>query len=60
MIKSGRLGLEGHVVCILAMRNVYKTFIGKPAGKRPLGSPRHSWEDNIKIYLRETGWEGEG
>ena len=29
--------------------------MGKPEGKRPLGRPRHRWEDNIKIDLREVG-----
>jgi hypothetical protein len=32
--------------------------MGKPEGKRPLGRPRHRWVDNIKINLRETGWDG--
>jgi len=27
----------------------------KPEGKRPLGSPRRRWEDNIKMDLREVG-----
>ena len=27
----------------------------KPDGKRPLGRPRHRWEDNIKIDLKEAG-----
>jgi hypothetical protein len=31
---------------------------GKPEGKRPLGKPRRRWEDNIRINLREIGWEG--
>ena len=31
--------------------------MGKPEGRRPLGRPRHRWEDNIKIDLREVGWE---
>jgi hypothetical protein len=26
---------------------------GRPEGKRPLGRPRHRWEDNIKMDLRE-------
>ena len=29
--------------------------MGKPEGKRPLGRPRRSWEDNIKMDLREVG-----
>ena len=28
---------------------------GKPEGKRPLGTPRHRWEDNIKMDLQEVG-----
>jgi len=28
---------------------------GKPEGKRPLGRPRHRWEDNIKMDLQEVG-----
>jgi len=30
--------------------------VGKPEGKRPLGRPRHRWEDNIEMYLQELGW----
>jgi hypothetical protein len=37
-------------------RNVYRVLMGKPEGKRPLGRPRHRWEDGIRMYLRETGW----
>ena len=29
--------------------------VGKPEGKRPLGGPRHRWEDNIKMDLQEEG-----
>jgi hypothetical protein len=29
--------------------------MGKPDGKRPLGRPRHRWEDNIKMNLQEVG-----
>jgi hypothetical protein len=32
--------------------------VGKPDGKRPLKRPRHRWVDNIKMYLREIGWDG--
>jgi hypothetical protein len=31
--------------------------VGKPEGKRPLGRPRHRWEDNIKKDLQEVGCE---
>jgi hypothetical protein len=33
-------------------------LVGKPEGKRPFGIPRHRWEDNIKMNLREIGSEG--
>jgi hypothetical protein len=33
--------------------NVYRIFVDKPDGKRQLGRPRHRWEDNIKIGLRD-------
>jgi hypothetical protein len=33
-------------------RNAYRILVGKPEGKRPLGRPRHRWEDNIKMGLR--------
>jgi hypothetical protein len=39
-------------------RNACKIWVGKPEGKKPLGSPRHSWEDNIRMDLREIGWGG--
>ena len=29
--------------------------MGKHEEKRPLGRPRHRWEDNIKMDLREAG-----
>jgi len=29
--------------------------VGKPEGKRPLGRPRHRWENNIKMDLQEVG-----
>jgi hypothetical protein len=32
--------------------------VGKTEGKRPLGRPRHRWVDNIKICVREIGWDG--
>jgi hypothetical protein len=34
-------------------RNVYRLFVGKPEGKRPLGRLRRRWIDNIKMDLLE-------
>jgi hypothetical protein len=39
-------------------RNVYRVFVGKPEGKRPLERPRRRWEDGIKMDFREIGWRG--
>jgi len=36
-------------------RGVHRVLVGKPEGKRPLGRPRRSWEDNIKMALQEVG-----
>jgi hypothetical protein len=38
-------------------RNAYRILVGNPEGKRPLGRPRRRWVDNIKIDLREIGWD---
>jgi hypothetical protein len=39
-------------------RNPYRILLGKLEGKRPLRRPRSRWMDNIKIDLREIGWDG--
>jgi hypothetical protein len=36
-------------------RNVYRSLVGKPEGKRPLRRPRHRWINNIKMDLLERG-----
>jgi hypothetical protein len=46
-----------HVARMGEMRNGYSILVGKPEGKRPLGGSRRRWEDNIRIVLREIGWE---
>jgi len=37
---------------------LYRFFVGKPEGKRPLGRPRCRWEGNIKMDLQEVGLGG--
>jgi hypothetical protein len=39
-------------------RNAYRILVGKPEGKKPLGRPRCTWVNNIKMDPREIGWEG--
>jgi hypothetical protein len=39
-------------------RNAYNVSVGKSQGTRPLGRPRHRWEEYIKMDRREIGWSG--
>jgi hypothetical protein len=58
MIKSRRMSRAGHVARMGEKRNAYKVFVEKREGKRPLGRPRRRWVNNIKMDLREIGWNG--
>jgi hypothetical protein len=55
VIKSRRLKWTGHVARMGEGRGVYRVLVGKPEGKRPLGRPRHRWEENIRMDLEEVG-----
>jgi len=35
-----------------------RVLVGKPKGKRPLGTPRRRWANNIKMYLHEEAQGG--
>ncbi|KAJ4444324.1 hypothetical protein ANN_06116, partial [Periplaneta americana] len=56
-IKSRRLRWAGQVARMDESRNAYRMLVWKPEGKRPLGRPRRRWEDNIKMDLREMGYD---
>jgi len=58
VIKSRRMSWAGHVARMGERRGVYRILVGKPEEKRPLGRPRHRWEDNIKMDLQEVGCGG--
>jgi hypothetical protein len=58
MIKSRRMRWTGHVARMGEKRNVHKILVGKPEGKRPLAISRGRCVDNIKMDLREIGWDG--
>jgi hypothetical protein len=47
--------MGGHVVWMGEERGVYRVFMGKSEGKRPLGRTRSKWEDNIRMDLQEVG-----
>jgi hypothetical protein len=53
VIKSRRLRWAGYVASMEEGRSVLKKLTGKPTRKRPLGSPRRRWEDNIRMDLEE-------
>jgi hypothetical protein len=57
MIKSRRMRWAGHVARMGEKRNAYRIFVGKPGGKTPLGRRRRRWVDNIKMDLKELGWD---
>ena len=54
LIKSRRTRWAGHVARKGEWRGVHRVLLGKPEGMRPLGRPRHRWEDNIQIDFHEV------
>jgi hypothetical protein len=58
VIISRRMRWMGHVTHMEEGRGVYKDLVGRPEGKRPLGRPRHRWEDNIKMVFKKIGING--
>jgi hypothetical protein len=57
MYRSRSMRWAGHVVG-MEKRNAYRILVGKPEGKKPLRIPRRTWENNIRMDLRELGWSG--
>ncbi|KAJ4445037.1 hypothetical protein ANN_06836 [Periplaneta americana] len=56
-IKSRCLRWAGYVASVGESRIAYRVLVRRPEGKRPLGRPRRRWEDNIKVDLREVGYD---
>ncbi|KAJ4447465.1 hypothetical protein ANN_09472 [Periplaneta americana] len=52
-----RLRWARHVAHMGESRNAYRVLVGRAERKRPLGRPRCRWEDNIKMDLREMGYD---
>ena len=55
VLKSRGMRWEGACSTYGEGRGVYRSFLGKPEGKRPLGRPRRRWGNNIKMDLQEVG-----
>jgi hypothetical protein len=56
VIKSRRMRWAGHVARMGEKRDAYMILVGRREGRRALGRPRHTWEDNIKMDLQDVGW----
>jgi hypothetical protein len=51
-MKSRIMRWVGYVARMGQKRNVYRVLTGKRDDKRPLGSYRCRWDDNIKMDLK--------
>jgi hypothetical protein len=57
MIKSRTMRWVGNIAHT-GTQNSYRVLVRKPEGGRAIGRPRHRWEDNMRMDLREIGWGG--
>jgi hypothetical protein len=55
MIASRNMRWAGYVARLGESKNAYTISVGKPERKKPLGRPRHIWEDNTKMDHKEIG-----
>ena len=53
MIKSKRLRWSDHVARMEEGKSAFKILTDKTIGKRPLGSPRRIWKDNIRMCRKK-------
>jgi hypothetical protein len=58
VIKSRRLRWAGYVACMGTLQNAYNISVCKPEGMIPLGRLKYRWENDTKIDLKGTGYEG--
>jgi len=52
VIESRRMRWAGHVACMEDRIGTHRVLGGRLERKRPLGSPRYRWENNIKMDLQ--------
>jgi hypothetical protein len=57
MIKSRTKRWVGLVAGMREKSNAYIILVGNPERKKPVGRPRRRWVDNIKMDLRDIGWD---
>jgi hypothetical protein len=51
-----RMRMRGPVAHMGERSSAYRDLVGKPERKRPLVRPRHRWEGNIRMNLKEVRW----
>jgi hypothetical protein len=56
IIKSRRMRWAEHVARMGERRDSYRSLVGKPEGKKPIGRPKRKWVDNIRMDLEEVRW----
>ena len=56
VVKSRRMRWAEHLARMGEGRVVHRVLVGKPVGKRPVGTPRHRWRIIISWIFRK--WEG--
>jgi len=54
VIKSRRRWV-GHVARMGDRIGAYRALVERPEGMKPLGRPRHRWDNNIKMDLQDMG-----
>jgi hypothetical protein len=60
IIKARKMRWAGHVALMGERRNAYRLSVGKPEGRKPLGTPIRRWLNNIRMDLVEVGWSDLG
>jgi hypothetical protein len=56
-MKSRRMRWVVHVARMGEGRKLYRVLVKKPERRRPLGKPRRTWENGVRMDLRKIGWE---
>ena len=55
--KSKWLRWVCHFAHVKEKQRAHRTFVARPERKRPLGSTRRRWENNIKMDLKDINWK---
>jgi hypothetical protein len=53
LFKRESMRWVGHVERV-EEKYAYGGLVGKPEGKRPVGRPKHRWQDDIELKLQES------